>query len=168
MADFNSSLMCYMILVLFISCISVCYCGGSGELDDTFGECNRDMNSCRNCYFELVKSVLGRDDNVFSLSQVFTPPVYDGPSYVIINYHFVNECVDATDLCVDEMDTWFWAKSGAYLLYPLGTFQYISLLFGNPEPLYERIVNITLNATECYGVPLEYMTLLTQRVSHTN
>ena len=130
-----------------------------------FGECQLDKASCQECYLGLVRSLLGRGDNVFNLSQVFTPPTFDQPNSVIVNYRFFNECTDSNDSCVDEIHTWFWAESGAYLLHPLATFQFISLLFGNAQLLYEREVYITLDATECYGVSADHMTLLTQRVS---
>jgi hypothetical protein len=133
----------------------------------TFGECQPDKTSCRECYIELVRAVLGRDDNVFNLSQAFTPPTFDQPNSVIVNYQFHNESCnesDANDSCVNEIHTWFWAKSGGYLLHPLATFQFISLLFGNAQPIYEREVYVTLDA-ECSGASAAHMTLLTQRVS---
>lgn len=135
------------------------------EPNTTFGECQLDKASCQECYLGLVRALLGRDDNVFNLSQVFTPPTFDQPNSVIVNYRFFNECNDSNNSCVDEIHTWFWAESGAYLLHPLATFQFISLLFGNAQPLYEREVYVTLDATECYGASANHMTLLTQRVS---
>ena len=131
----------------------------------TFGECQLDKASCQECYLRLVQAVLGRDDNVHNLSQAFTPPAFDQPNSVIVNYRVFNCSIDKNDSCVDEIHTWFWAKSGAYLLHPLATFQLISLLFGNAESLYEREVYVTLNATECHGYDPRHMTLLTQRVS---
>ena len=131
-----------------------------------FGECQLDKASCQECYLGLVRAVLGRDDNVHNLSQAFTPPAFDQPNSVIVNYHVFNCSIDnRSDSCVDEIHTWFWAKSGAYLLHPLATFQLISLLFGNAESLYEREVYVTLDATECHDYDPDHMTLLTQRVS---
>ena len=138
--------------------------------DSDFGECEPDRNGCSECYFALVKALLGGDGNVFNLSQVFTPPTSDQPTYVTVNYRFFN-CtendanVSSNVSCIDENHTWLWAKSGAYLLYPLATFQFISLLFGNAEHLYEREVHVTLDATDCYGVSADRIALLTQRVS---
>ena len=147
-------------MILLVATIGKC------QNYSTFGECQPEKAGCRECYLELVRAVLGRDDNVFNLSHTFTPPTFDQPSFVIVNYHFFNECNNnSNDSCVDEIHTWFWAKSGAYLLYPLATFQFISLLFGNAQPIYEREVYVTLDATECYGVGPDHMTLLTQRVS---
>ena len=142
-------------------------CQQLNSRNTTFGECQPEKESCRDCYLGLVRAVLGRDDNVFNLSQAFTPPTFDQPNSVIVNYQFVNECLD-NDSCVhvNEIHTWFWAKSGAYLLHPLATFQFISLFFGNAQPLYEREVYVTIDATECYGVSADHMTLLTQRVSY--
>ena len=150
------------IAVIFTALVAV----GNCQLQNTtFGECQPEKASCRECYLELVRAVLGRDGNVFNLSQTFTPPTFDQPNSVIVNYRFFNECNSSNDSCMDETHTWFWAKSGAYLLHPLATFQFISLLFGNAQPLYEREVYVTINATECYGASADHMTLLTQRVS---
>jgi hypothetical protein len=130
-----------------------------------FGECLPDKATCQECYLGLVRAVLGRDDNIHNLSQAFTPPAFDQPKSVIVNYHVFNECNNGSDSCIHEIHTWFWAKSGAYLLHPLATFQFISLLFGNSESLYEREVDVTLDATECYDYDPDHMSLLTQRVS---
>ena len=126
----------------------------------TFGDCQPGKKSCRDCYLALVKALLGDDDNVVNLSKTFTSPIHDQPNSVIVNYHFINETVNDTVV-------WFWARSGAYFLHPLFVFQFISLAFGNPRPIYEIEVNLTLDATECYGVQnnSDYMILLTQRVS---
>jgi hypothetical protein len=66
---------------------------------------------------------------------------------------------------MDTKSIWFWATTFGYFLHPLAHFQYMSLLFGKPEPLHQQSVNVTLNATECYGVSDDFMLLLTQRVS---
>jgi hypothetical protein len=126
------------------------------------------LASVSNLYIDKKKKK--RDDNVFNLSQIFTPPTFDQPNSVIVNYRFHNESCNDTDAwsndtwpndtwsndtwpsdsCIDEIHTWFWAKSGGYLLHPLATFQFISLLFGNAQPIrfYEREVYVTLDA-EC-------------------
>ena len=163
-----SVLVCVLTIVLTASNIIGECRAESSDSYVAFGECALEKESCKECYLSLVKSLLGSDENVFNLSQVFTPPTYDQPTYVTVNYHFFNSCSMnnmTNDSCIDEIHTWLWAKSGAYLLYPLLTFQYISLLFGNAEHLYEREVNVTLDATECYGVRVDHMALLTQRVS---
>ena len=153
--------------VIFTAAVNIGNCQlQQPKFNTSFGECQLDKASCRECYLGLVRALLGRDDNVFNLSQIFTPPTFDQPHSVIVNYRFFNESSnDTNDSCVDEIHTWFWAKSGGYLLHPLGTFQFISLLFGDAQPLYEREVFVTLNATECYGASADHMTLLTQRVS---
>ena len=139
---------------------------GNSQESAKFGECQPEKASCQECYLELVRAVLGRDDNVFNLSHTFTPPTFDQPSFVIVNYRFFNECNNSSNIsCVDETHVWFWAKSGAYFLHPLVTFQFLTLFFGNAETLYEREVYVTLNATACYNADPDHMTLLTQRVS---
>ena len=154
-----------MIQTRYLTIILILLCSMnnlSAQKDDfIFGACEPGKESCRECYLMLVKELLGNDGNVFNLSYVFTSPVRDEPSAVVVNYHFRFD-----NDTPDEVDTWFWAQSGAYILHPLFVFQFISLFFGNPKPIYEEVVNVTLNATECYGVQknLQYMTLLTQRV----
>ena len=125
-----------------------------------FSDCLPGQESCQECYLTLVKSLLGNDKNVVNLSKTFTSPIHDEPNSVVVKYHFINNSVD-------HIVTWFWARSGAYFLHPLSVFQFISLAFGNPRPLYEIEVDLYLDATECYGVQNnhDYMTLLTQRVS---
>ena len=146
-----------LIIALFLSHIN--YLGAQDDF--IFGACEPGKESYQECYLTLVKELLGNDGNVFNLSYVFTSPVRDEPSAVIVNYHF------RFDNDTAEPHTWFWAQTGAYILHPLFVFQFISLFFGNPKPIYEQVVHVTLNASKCYGVQknLEYMTLLTQRVS---
>ena len=153
------------IMVVLVLLVALATCVNCQESTNrTYGECLPEKATCRDCYLELVRAVLGRDDNVFNLSRIFMPPTFDQPSFVTVNYRFYNDCNSSSD-CVDEVHTWFWAKSGAYLLHPLVTFEFISLLFGNAQPLYEEEVYVTLDASECYGVDSDHMTLLTQRVS---
>ena len=132
----------------------------NGTNEFTFGDCLPGQESCQECYLTLVKSLLGNDKNVLNLAKTFTSPIHDEPNSVVVKYHFINNSMD-------HVVTWFWARSGAYFLHPLSVFQFISLIFGKPRPIYEIEVDLTLDATECYGVQnnLDYMTLLTQRVS---
>ena len=148
----------FIVIVIFLSSIHSL----TAQDEFTFGACEPGKESCQECYLTLVKELLGNDGNVFNLSYVFTSPVRDEPSAVVVNYHFRFD-----NDTPDEVDTWFWAQTGAYILHPLFVFQFISLFFGNPKPIYEQVVDVTLNATECYGVQenLQYMTLLTHRVS---
>ena len=127
--------------------------------DFIFSECQMNKESCQECYLTLVKLLLGNDGNAYNLSRAFFPPIIDPPDSVIVNYHYANDTMD-------EIDTWFWANSGVYFLYPLHVFPFISLLFGKYRPIYEQVTTVTLNATECYGVSDDFMALLTQRVSH--
>ena len=129
------------------------------ESDFIFGECQADKDGCQDCYLALIKSLLGNDGNVYNLSKAFFPPIIDPPDSVIVKYRFVNDTID-------EIDTWFWATSGVYFLHPMLIFPFISLLFGKYKSIYEQTATVTLNATECFGVSDDYLTLLTQRVSN--
>ena len=143
---------------MHISIIPVFFLAERTGKDFIFSECQASKDNCQDCYIALVKSLLGNDGNVFNPSRAFSPPIVDPPDSVIVNYRFVNDTMD-------ETDTWFWATSGVYFLHPMQIFPYISLLFGKYRPIYEQVTTVTLNATECYGVSDEYMTLLIQRVS---
>ena len=127
--------------------------------DFFLGKCKPGKESCRDCFAELVRSLFEGNGNMFNLSQAFFPPTIETPDLVIIEYHFKNETMQSTE-------HWFWATSGLYVFYPMKIHQFISLLFGKPTPLYEQKVVVTLNASECYGVSRDYMTVVTQRVSH--
>ena len=76
----------------------------------------------------------------------------------MLTYHFKNESID-------EPATWFWTAQSSYFLHPLHTFQYLSLFFGKPEAFYIQQADVTLNATDCWGVDDTHLELLTQRVS---
>ena len=131
------------------------------DTEFTFSACQPGKETCQHCYLTLVQALLGNDENVFQLSRMFTTPDHDDPSFVIVNYHFQFDDSDVED----EIHTWFWAQSKTYFLHPLFIFQFITLFFGNPQSIYEREVHVTLNATECYGVKIDHMLMLTQRVS---
>ena len=159
MSNCIQMLHCFYITLVIVFMVRIT-AGNADPPHFVFGECQPGKDSCRDCYLKLVTSLLGNGDNVFNLSYEFTPPLEDVPNSVIIKYHFINETMHYTK-------RWYWAQSGAYFLHPLFVFQFISFLFGNPKPIYERVIDVTLNATECYGVDKRHMILLTQRVSYT-
>ena len=132
--------------------------GVDAEENFVFGDCEPDKESCRDCYLTLVKSLFKNETNVFNLTRIFLPPIGNPPDSVIVTYQFYNETIDIKEV-------WFWATTFGYFLHPLAHFEYMSLLFGKPEPLHKQSVSVTLNATECYGVSDGFMLLLTQRVS---
>ena len=125
----------------------------------TFGGCVAGKESCRECYLTLKQELLKRDDNVFNLSRAFFPPETNPPEFVQVTYNFVDNGV------TNETQTWYWVGQSSYFLFPPITFQFLSLFFGKPEGYYAQEVNVTLNATDCLGVDVYHMTLLTQRVS---
>ena len=151
---FNSVIVTIVILVSAAGDVK----GANVNKNFTFGGCKPGKESCTECYLTLVKSLLGDGDNVLNLSRVFTPPNLNPPEHVIVNYHF-----DGYD--DNTTETWFWATSFGYFLYQPAHFQFMSLLFGKPEHLHERRVNVTLPA-DCYGVQDEFLQFLTHRVSY--
>lgn len=155
-----------MIIFMIVLGVSVAVAMGesaivNGDSEFTFSACQPGKETCQDCYLTLVQALLGNDENVFQLSRMFTTPDHDEPSFVIVNYHFHFD----NNTIEDEIHTWFWAQSKTYFLHPLFIFQSITLFFGNPQSIYEREVNVTLNATKCHGVRKDHMLLLTQRVS---
>ena len=150
----------YLVTVIILLVSAVDIKGVNAEENFVFGDCERDEESCRDCYLTLVKLVFKNGNNVFNLMDVFLPPNNNPPDSVIVTYQFYNGTMDI----IDE-ELWFWATTFGYFLHPLAHFQYMSLLFGKPEPLHQENVTVTLNATGCYGVRNEFMLLLTQRVS---
>jgi hypothetical protein len=129
-----------------------------GQVDFEYSRCNEGQDSCCDCYAELVRAVLGNDDNVFSLNKAFFPPETNPAEFIVITYCFMNESMK-------ESAVWFWTEQPSYLLHPLHIFQFLSLFFGKPEAFYTQEANITLNATDCWGVDDTHLELLTQRVS---
>ena len=132
---------------------------GSGDVNTSFifGDCEPGKEMCRDCYLTLVKSLLGNGANVLNLTDAFFPPNLNPPDSVIVTYHFHNESKENSSV-------WFWATSFGYFLHPMHHFQFISLLFGKPRPLYERRVEVTLD-TDCMGVNVMLLQVITQRVS---
>ena len=126
-----------------------------------FGECSPEKKGCRDCYHQLVVSLLGNNENVFNLSMAFLPPNANPAHSLTVKYRFYNSTVN-------EIHTWFWANSAANYLFPMIILQFLSCFFSKPKPLYHRAVYLTLDATYCLGVSNEHMELLTQRVSHSH
>jgi hypothetical protein len=75
----------------------------------------------------------------------------------VVRYHLQNATYN-------NMKTWFWGASASYFMYPIATFQFLSLFFGKPNAFWGGQVDVTLNATECEGTKNEHLSLLTQRV----
>ena len=127
-----------------------------------FAKCEPHKEECGECYFALVKSLLGSADNVFNLMKAFSPPNGYEPEYVhvIVTYIFYYNST------VIEKKNWFWSKSVAYYMFPMDILQKLSLYLTKDRFKYQQEVSVTLNATECWGVNNDYMTLLTQKVSY--
>ena len=149
-----------IVLLAFIS-LTLTFTSGirSSSLSFVFGKCQVGRESCRDCYISLAQSLFHSDENVFNLSQAFFPPDTNTPEFVVVRYHFKSESM------AEEVEVWFWAASASYFLYPLTTFQFLSLFFGKPEAYWTGEVDVTLNATECLGAKWEHLLMLTQRVS---
>ena len=151
MEDVKSNL---IIAIILVSAVGVK--GVYVEKNFTFGGCEPEKDSCTECYLTLAKSLLGNGANVLNLMNAFFPPNLNPPDSVIVTYHFRN---------TGHKSVWFWGTTFGYFLHPLAHFQFLSLLFAKPEPLYEQTVEVTLDAG-CYGVNDNFMQVLTQRVSH--
>ena len=144
-------------LTLLLACLNSISSEKNQEF--TFAKCEPHREKCRDCYFALVKSLLGSADNVYSLINAFSPPGKNELEYIIVTYNFQSYTMN-----VDK--NWYWSKSVAYYMFPMLVFQTLSLLLSKNSIKYQQHVTVTLNATECWGVNNGYMTLLTQKVSH--
>ena len=145
----------HFFLVVLISAVVQ----GTQVTDFVFGGCKIGRDSCQECYQTLVKCLLGSDENVVNLSRAFYPPETNPAEFIAVTYQFGNETTGE----LDGVETWFWATSGAYFLYPLHVYSYMSLLFDKPEPYFAQTARVTLNAS-CMGAQREHMILLTHRV----
>lgn len=59
---------------------------------------------------------------------------------------------------------WYWSEKGSYFIYPLQTFEYLSLFFGKAATFFTGTVTVTLDR-ECIAADWQFMQHLTQRVS---
>ena len=150
----------FLSIVLGLSVVSLkLIISSDASKDFTVGEqCQAGKDLCRDCYISLAQSLFKSDENMFNLSEAFFPPSTNTPEFVVVRYHFQNDSYH-------EVKVWFWAASASYFLYPLATFQFLSLFFGKPEAYWTAEVDVILNATECLGVKGRHLTMLTQRVS---
>ena len=147
-----------IIFVLAFVSLALTFTSGSSSSSFIFGKCQVGRDTCRDCYISLAQSLFQSDDNVFNLSQAFFPPDTNTPKFVVVRYHFKNESMHAVEV-------WFWGASASYFIYPLTTFQFLSLFFSKPEAYWIEEVDVTLNATECLRARKEHLIMLTQRVS---
>jgi hypothetical protein len=152
---------CASVLILLIAfgsaCVHICKC--SLKLDETdnnnIGQCD-EGNNCSECYQKLVKSLLLRDNNLFNLSRAFFPTNSDDrPQFVTITYRYKD---------TNETKVWYWSQKGSFFVYPLQTFEYLSLFFGKASTFFVGSVTVTLDQ-ECINAEEDFMQHLTQRVS---
>lgn len=149
---------CVCVLILCMPLLQTTDGSGLGDASNfIFGDCEPGKEACQDCYLTLAKSLFENGANVLNLTNAFFPPNLNPPDSVIVTYHFHNESRENSSV-------WFWATSFGYFLHPMHYFQFISLLFGKPRPLYEQRVEVTLDA-ECFGASNQFMQALTQRVS---
>ncbi len=115
-------------------------------------------DTCSQCYSALVEQITKNDNNMFQLQWTFFPPNSAPPVFVIVTYKFTDkngEFVNST--------SWYWSTSTFYLYHPIHVFQFTSLLFSD---ISQDIATVTLYLNEdCMDASMNYMRLLTQRVS---
>ena len=137
-------------------------CAGYSSNDsnnDDIGQCDNESDNCSTCYKALVKSLMSKDQNLFNLSRAFFPTnSNDRPQFVTITYQFKG---------TNETRVWYWSEKGSYFVYPLQTFEYLSLFFGKAAVFFTGNVTVTLDE-ECLPTvdrQNDFMQHLTQRVS---
>ena len=111
-------------------------------------------DSCSTSFYMLERSLLESPDNRLNLLRAYFPPREAHPVLVRVNYTFG---------VTEQSQTWFWSESEFYLIQPLEVFQFTSLLFSN-MPYRQSSVSLELDSN-CSSTPLEYLQLLTTRVS---
>ena len=146
----------FLLIVLASACMHVCKCSLKLDKDDDFiGQCDEGSN-CSECYQALVKSLLLKDKNLFNLSKAFFPTNSDDrPQFVTITYHFKD---------TNDTRVWYWSQKGSFFVYPLQTFEYLSLFFGKASTFFAGSVTVTLDQ-ECLYAEEQFMQHLTQQVS---
>ena len=137
---------------------------GAWECDD--GEETR--KNCT-CYKNLIDQLLSSDRNQYNLQQAFFPPNRATPVFVAVTYYFsLHGSVDGSTNYFDTSvsESWHWTTSTFYLLQPMESLQFTSLLFTDSHLRKEK-VSLYLERA-CYQVGNirrdEMMQLLTQRV----
>ena len=79
----------------------------------------------------------------------------DRPQFVTITYRFKD---------MNDTRVWYWSQKCSFFVYPLQTFEYLSLFFGKASTFFAGSVTITLDQ-ECLYAEEMFMQHLTQRVS---
>ena len=148
------------LIVLVLACIHTSKCLDGHHHHHNhhiiIGECD-EGHSCSECYRTLVKSLLSKDQNLFNLSKAFFPTNSDDrPQFVTITYCFKQS---------NETKTWYWSEKGSFFVYPLQTFEYLSLFFGKASAFFAGSVTVTLDQ-DCADAEEDFMQHLTQRVSN--
>ena len=123
----------------------------------SFAEDN-ETKTCTSSFYLLESSLLKDSENRLSLLRTFFPAGNAHPVVIRVSYTF-----GATE---NASQVWFWSESEFYLIQPLEIFQYSSLLFSN-QPYRQASMSLVLRE-DCANASVEYMHLLTQRVSKIN
>ena len=117
-----------------------------------------EVYDCTQCYDLLVYNVLKSDVNRYNMQRVFFPPQTANPVYVIVTYNYKEE-----EEINNATDVWFWTEYTFYNFQPIPVLQFTSLFFTDPEfRMSELTVILDL---ECKNASINFMQLLTQRVS---
>ena len=142
-----------LLILLGLACMHTSKCAHDNS-DDLIGQCDEGSN-CTDCYQMLVISLLSKDQNLFNLSKAFFPTNSDDrPQFVTITYRFKD---------TNETKVWYWSEKGSFFVYPLQTFEYLSLFFGKASAFFSGSVTVTLDQ-DCLHAE-HFMQHLTQRVS---
>ena len=136
----------FLLVVLGLMCVHLCKCSQTSDDSDNFivGQCGNEGENCTTCYQALVRSLMSKDQilNLFNLSKAFFPTnSNDRPQFVIIMYRF-------KDSLRNENRSWYWSEKGSFFVYPLETFEYLSLFFGKASAFFTGKVTVTLDQ-EC-------------------
>ena len=115
--------------------------------------------NCTNSFSVLEEVLLSNEKNRFNLLRVFFPPRGAPPVFLTVSYQF-DEFGEQSG---NETTVWYWSESEVYLIQPLDILQFTSLFHSNLQYRLSSL-DLVLNQ-DCSNTQVEFMELLTQRVS---
>lgn len=100
-------------------------------------------NDCSRCFDVLVNQVVVNDRNRYNLQRAFFPPNVANPVFVEVTYYFTrnasgNGSTDYSNTSISEV--WYWTESTFYLIQPIQSLQFTSLLFSDISLRRETLV----------------------------
>ena len=140
----------------------------NGSLDNivTMAAITDQKRNCTNSFSVLEEVLLSNEKNRFNLLRVFFPPCGAPPVFLTVSYQFdepQNQFDEFGKQSWNGTTVWYWSESEVYLIQPLDILQFTSLFHSNLQYRLSSL-DLVLNQ-DCSNTQVEFMELLTQRVS---